>query len=51
MTAAVGNPTLRLIRVKIGINPQLELTLKGLSPGQWRYLNTQEQKNIEKIVS
>ncbi len=31
MTAAVGFPTLRLIRVKIG-----SLTLKGLKPGEWR---------------
>ena len=50
MTAAVGNPTLRLIRVKIGINSQLELTLRGLSPGQWRYLTNQEQQNLEKLI-
>jgi len=31
MTAAVGFPTLRLIRVKIG-----KLTLEGLKPGEWR---------------
>ncbi len=31
MTAAVGLPTLRLIRVAIG-----RLTLAGLAPGQWR---------------
>ncbi len=31
MTAAVGFPTLRLIRVKIG-----KLTLEGLRPGEWR---------------
>ena len=31
MTAAVGFPTLRLIRIKIG-----NITLKGLQPGQWR---------------
>ena len=30
-TAAIGHPTLRLIRVRIG-----GLTLDGLSPGQWR---------------
>ena len=49
MTAAVGNPTLRLIRIKIGINSHLELNLAGLSPGQWRYLTINEQKNIEKL--
>ena len=31
MTAAVGFPTLRLVRVSIG-----KLTLDGLSPGQWK---------------
>lgn len=31
MTAAMGHPTLRLIRVAIG-----DLTLDGLAPGQWR---------------
>ena len=30
MTAAVGHPTLRLVRVAIG-----DLTLDGLAPGQW----------------
>lgn len=31
MTAAVGHPTLRLVRVRIG-----EWTLDGLAPAQWR---------------
>jgi 23S rRNA pseudouridine2457 synthase len=31
MTAAVGHPTLRLVRTAIG-----ELTVHGLEPGQWR---------------
>jgi 23S rRNA pseudouridine2457 synthase len=31
MTAAVGHPTLRLIRVAVG-----PYTLQGLAPGQWR---------------
>ena len=31
MTAAVGLPTLRLIRYRIG-----DWTLKGLAPGEWR---------------
>ena len=31
MTAAVGLPTLRLIRYAIG-----EWTLQGLPPGEWR---------------
>jgi 23S rRNA pseudouridine2457 synthase len=33
MTAAVGHPTLRLVRVAIG-----SLTLEGLKPGEWREL-------------
>ncbi|MEJ2509827.1 MAG: pseudouridine synthase [Gammaproteobacteria bacterium] len=33
MTAAVGHPTLRLIRYAVG-----EWTLAGLAPGQWREL-------------
>lgn len=32
MTAAVGHPTLRLIRHAIG-----NVTLEGLAPGQWRF--------------
>ena len=31
MTAAVGHPTLRLIRVRVGV-----WTLAGIKPGQWR---------------
>ncbi len=34
MTAAVGFPTLRLIRVQIG-----NITLGGLQPGEWRMVN------------
>jgi 23S rRNA pseudouridine2457 synthase len=38
MTAAVGHPTLRLIRVRIG-----EFTLGDLQPGQWRELTNAER--------
>ncbi len=38
MTAAVGLPTLRLIRAAIG-----PLTLGGLAPGQWRALTAAEE--------
>ncbi len=37
MTAAVGFPTLRLIRVAIG-----PIALGDLQPGQWRWLDTRE---------
>ena len=41
MTAAIGHPTLRLIRVKIG-----NLDLGNLSPGTWRELNPTERKLV-----
>lgn len=43
MTAAVGFPTLRLIRVAIGQAPQ-QLTLDNLAVGEWRYLTAAEIK-------
>ena len=41
MTAAVGFPTLRLIRVAIG-----DLRLEGLEPGKWRELSAKEVQNL-----
>lgn len=41
MTAAVGFPTLRLVRVAIG-----PLTLGKLQPGQWRELTENERRNL-----
>lgn len=41
MTAAVGLPTLRLVRVQIG-----PVKLNDLQPGQWRDLNTTELDSI-----
>lgn len=41
MTAAVGHPTLRLIRTQI-----MGFDLKGLSPGEWRYMT---QAEVEKM--
>jgi pseudouridine synthase len=41
MTAAVGFPTLRLVRVSIG-----PVTLDDLSPGQWRDLTPQERAGL-----
>jgi 23S rRNA pseudouridine2457 synthase len=41
MTAVVGHPTLRLIRIAIG-----PLTLGRLAPGQWRDLTAAELKTL-----
>jgi 23S rRNA pseudouridine2457 synthase len=43
MTAAVGHPTLRLVRVAIGPLRLLEL---GLAPGAWRRLTAQEERAL-----
>ncbi|MEM8828665.1 MAG: pseudouridine synthase [Cyanobacteria bacterium P01_G01_bin.19] len=45
MTAAVGFPTLRLVRISIGINSH-KINLAGLEPGQWRELTTKEIKTL-----
>ena len=47
MTAAVGFPTLRLVRISIG-NDAYRLDLSGLNPGEWRKLSTIE---TEKLLS
>ena len=44
MTATVGHPTLRLVRVAIG-----PVSLGDLAPGQWRELNAEELAALEKI--
>lgn len=41
MTAAIGHPTLRLIRIAIG-----ELKLAALTAGQWRELEAIERKSV-----
>jgi 23S rRNA pseudouridine2457 synthase len=43
MTAAVGFPTLRLVRIAIGT-----LTLEGLVPGAWRMLTNLEVQVLKK---
>lgn len=43
MTAAVGHPTLRLVRVAIGA-----IQLGDLPPGQWRELTTEERSRLER---
>ncbi|AMA09959.1 pseudouridine synthase [Picosynechococcus sp. PCC 73109] len=49
MTAAVGHPTLRLMRVAIGTGPA-KLTLTGLGPGEWRHLTTAEIGALQNLV-
>ena len=46
MTAAVGHPTLRLIRVAIG-----PITLDGLQPGTWRDLEATEVSALRETCS
>ena len=41
MTAAIGHPTLRLMRVRIG-----EFALGDLAPGKWRELNANERAAV-----
>ena len=41
MTAAIGHPTLRLVRVKIGA-----LELGDLAPGKWRGLSAAERERV-----
>ena len=43
MTAAVGHPTLRLVRTAIG---PLELAALGLAPGTWRALTQSEERAL-----
>lgn len=54
MTAAVGFPTLRLVRVAMSIRvsarKNLYLRLDKLKPGEWRELNPEEQILLQKLV-
>src|SRR5688572_14295181 len=43
MTAAVGHPTLRLLRVAVG-----SITLGGLAPGEWQMLEVAEIENLNR---
>lgn len=51
MTAAVGFPTLRLVRSALfltGDSSLSLLTLKGLQPGEWRELTAEERRSLPK---
>jgi 23S rRNA pseudouridine2457 synthase len=54
MTAAIGFPTLRLVRVAMGIKTDFQnyhyLSLNSLQPGQWRELNLQEKALLQKLI-
>jgi len=43
MTAAVGHPTLRLVRARIGA---LTLASLALAPGKWRELTAAERRAV-----
>lgn len=46
MTAAVGFPTLRLVRNALLLPQAPPLTLAGLKPGEWRELTKQEVRSL-----
>ena len=48
MTAAVGFPTLRLVRSALFLPGGLALTLKGLQPGEWRDLRAEEVRSLKR---
>ena len=55
MTAAIGFPTLRLVRVAMGITnfrtkKDRRLRLDGLEPGQWRELDKEERLWLQKLL-
>jgi 23S rRNA pseudouridine2457 synthase len=50
MTATVGFPTLRLIRVAIGASINAPLRLAGLAPGQWRDLTAEEVSVLMQLL-
>ncbi|QBE68428.1 Ribosomal large subunit pseudouridine synthase E [Synechococcus sp. WH 8101] len=52
MTAAVGLPTLRLIRSAIDLmDGGLPLNLNGLAPGAWRPVSTEERLRLQALLS
>ncbi|MFN9645037.1 MAG: pseudouridine synthase [Cyanobacteriota bacterium] len=51
MTAAVGLPTLRLIRVSIALHDGgPPLSLSGLEPGQWRPVDPEESRRLARLL-
>ncbi|MCX5937296.1 MAG: pseudouridine synthase [Cyanobium sp. LacPavin_0920_WC12_MAG_62_9] len=51
MTAAVGLPTLRLVRVAMDLmDGEAPLNLDGLSPGAWRPVNDHEDQRLLRLL-
>lgn len=51
MTASVGLPTLRLLRVAIDLmDGAPPLSLEGLAPGQWRLVSASEQQRLTALL-
>jgi 23S rRNA pseudouridine2457 synthase len=51
MTAAVGLPTLRLLRVGLDLmDDGPPLSLEGLAPGQWRAVTGEEQLRLQRLL-
>ena len=51
MTAAVGLPTLRLLRVAIDLmDGGAPLSLDGLEPGQWRTVTPEEERRLQALL-
>jgi 23S rRNA pseudouridine2457 synthase len=51
MTAAVGFPTLRLLRVALDLmdgGPPMDL--EGLAPGQWRLVTGEEERRLGRLL-
>ena len=52
MTAAVGLPTLRLIRHSIDLmDGETTLCLNGLSPGMWRKVTRSEDQRLKRLLN
>jgi 23S rRNA pseudouridine2457 synthase len=52
MTASVGLPTLRLIRVGIDLmDGEAPLSLDGLEPGRWRRVSHREEQRLARLLT
>lgn len=53
MTAAIGFPTLRLVRVAMGIQTEQgleQLSLAGLRQGEWRDVTDSERRQLQRLL-